>query len=127
MNTSQKIRQESLTAYQERKVLMLVNKGSERHLITVLTAWVKSHRFFDDQVAKHVSKSVSRLQDNMKAQILDPLELIPIIGFSHSFNLTCDSIRNQEKAAVWVFPYLMEESSAASLAAPSLIKATLSH
>lgn len=58
----------------------------------------------------------SRLQLQMKEQIFDPIDTIPIIRLLHAFNIACYNYDIHERVALWLLPYFMEKSTTETLA-----------
>lgn len=58
---------------------------------------------YDDKAEKHVAKLTFRLQDQMKRQIFDPMDLILMTGFLHKFRRACDKYGIHEKVSFWMF------------------------
>lgn len=70
---------------------------------------------YDDTVSSYVAKLVKKIKSQMKAHFFDPKDPIFIIGFLATFELTCDTNKIHEGAAMWVLPHFVKETIANAL------------
>lgn len=63
----------------------------------------------------------------MTPPVKDPTGPIPIVGFLHTFQTTCNSNEIHEGATMGLFPYFMRKSAGAALAAHLFLKSKAPH
>lgn len=75
----------------------------------------------DDDVAKHIAQLAKRLKVQLKSQMFDRFDLIPIFSFLLAFQMTRDTNDIHEGVVMWLFHIFMKEPAGAALSASTCL------
>lgn len=62
---------------------------------------------YNATVMSYISKMVMKVKSQVEAHFFVPSNLVLIIGFLATFELTCDTKRVYAEAAMWVLPFFV--------------------